>query len=122
MSLGTDIYYYGTLSPDGGIMNVSLDGTIDVISTVLPANSTVKHQQPIWSAHGLDGSVQHTLTVTLAGGNIIDVDRVDITLPEPTTATSSSSNTQGQTAASSGNSTPSGLKLCVLAEGQHAVR
>lgn len=83
---GTHVYYYGSLSPFGGVMNITLDDKVSTITTKLEDGAPTTRQALLWHAEDLDPTLQHQLIVTMAGGNIIDVDRVDITLvdqPEP---------------------------------------
>lgn len=92
---GTHLYFYGTLSPYGGVMNMSLDGNVSFATTMLTLGSPVTRQALVWSAEGLAAETQHTLIVTMLSGAVIDVDRVDLTIPD------SAGPSQTQTALSS---------------------
>ncbi|KAH7108335.1 hypothetical protein BKA62DRAFT_753052 [Auriculariales sp. MPI-PUGE-AT-0066] len=114
---GTDVWYFGTRSPLAGTMDISLDGKVTNVSSISPRGSPVLRQQLLWSAHGLDDSVQHRLVVTMTGGNIIDVDRVEVTLPErpPTT---NNPNPDPSTLPNESSGGPShGLKLAAIISG-----
>ena len=95
-SVGTAIYYYGNLTPYGGIMNVTLDGRSTMVDTRLPSLPEYRSSL-VWSQAGLDGTLQHVLIVTMVSGDFIDVDRVDVTVPQASSSLlpASLSNTAG---------------------------
>ena len=61
-------------------MNITLDDKTTTVTTRLNTGSPTTRQALPWSAADLDPHLQHKLVVTMVDGNIIDVDRVDITL------------------------------------------
>ena len=94
-------------------MNITLDGDVTVVNSILPQGSRPVRQQLLWSAHNLDSKVQHTLKIIMAGGVIIDVDRVDITLPEAVAPTTTNPNTEPTSSQGASNGSPKGLGLYV---------
>jgi hypothetical protein len=77
---GTAVYYYALLSPWGGNMTITIDGESHNVTTQLPKTTDSEQRQHlVYYSAGLNGSVEHKLTVRMSGGYSIDVDRVDIT-------------------------------------------
>ena len=82
---GSQISYYGNYASWGSQFTIDLDGERFNASSVRAAQGE-RRQTLLWQHAGLDASVEHTLTVRLVGGAFLDVDRVDVVMPDTPTS------------------------------------
>jgi len=80
---GSSIYWFSTVSPDGGLVNVVLDTQPAVLISL--AQTPALYRIPVYGAQYLDPSLKHNLTLTKMGGGPVNIDFFSVLVPPNTT-------------------------------------